>query len=206
MGAVYDVVLNMKYTDDQDIIDLTEEFVNRTSNFVDYDADFTSFESALGTILPKRGLNIKFHSNGRVDCDCGFDASYGWGGVIKDWFEYLAPVLKDNSTISVYIWDEGEDFGTVRGGAVEWTDGEPELESVKPRAEKFIEMMQVYYPEISLINSEVGTGDNSGYIIMNFDLNGNEIDPELADFLDDNTYTWYTHRLVPGGFVVYCKE
>jgi len=121
MGAVYDVVLKMSYNNEQDIIDLTRSFVERKSDRARFsDVDYSTLETTIGIILPKRGLQINSQTDTTLQCDCGFDASYGWGNVVSEWFEAIAQALNDDSKISIYVWDEGEDVGVVRGGAVVW--------------------------------------------------------------------------------------
>lgn len=209
MGAVYDVTLKMSYDNEQDIIDLTKDYVGRSAGYVSFsDVDYSNFKSTLGIILPARGLHIDYQTADRLKCSCGFDASYGWGNVIGDWFEAIAPVLKDGSTINIYTWDYGEDIGVVRGGSVDWID--PEESDDEDDDEKgltasdFVDQLEDDYPEMSLLKEQEGTGDWSGMIIMTFDMGGAELDNQLIDFLEENTVTWGVNK--SGKLMVYCIE
>lgn len=209
MGAVYDVVLKISYNNEQDIIDITKDFVGRSAGYVSFsNVDYSTFKSTLGIILPVRGLQIDYQTRDKLKCSCGFDASYGWGTVVGDWFEAIAPVLKDGSMISIYLWDEGEDRGVVHNGSVDWIDTEDEdYEDEDEKgltASDFADQLQAEYPEMSFIRDEEGSGDWSGMMIMWFDMGGVELDNDLIDFLEENTVTWNVGK--SGNLIVYCIE
>ena len=122
MGAVYDVVLKIKYSSEQDVISATKAFVEANSGHARFsDVDYSSIVSAIQIILPKRGFNLNNQTDNSIDCDCGFDASYGWEAVMQDWFDSIAPVLKDGSEFKIYP-DNGYYSGIVNNGKVSWSD------------------------------------------------------------------------------------
>ena len=124
MGAVYDVTLKLKYSSEQDVIDATEHFVKVNSGKVKFsDVDYSSIETAIQIILPKRGFHINSQTDNSIDCDCGFDASYGWESVMYDWFAAIAVTLNNGSSIDVYP-DSGHTIGTIQNGEVVWNDGD----------------------------------------------------------------------------------
>ncbi len=49
----------------------------------------------------------------------GFNASYGWEGVMMDAFEKIAPYLEDDSEIKIYP-DSGCDHAIVKDGKAVW--------------------------------------------------------------------------------------
>lgn len=49
----------------------------------------------------------------------GFNASYGWEGVMMDAFSDIAPYLESGSEIKIYP-DSGCDHGIVENGKVKW--------------------------------------------------------------------------------------
>lgn len=49
----------------------------------------------------------------------GFDASYGWEGVMMDAFDEIAPFLEEESEIKIYP-DSGVDHGIVVNGKAAW--------------------------------------------------------------------------------------
>ena len=50
----------------------------------------------------------------------GFDACYGWEGVMISAFDVMAPFLEDKSWIAIYP-DSGRDVAIVKNGKAEWT-------------------------------------------------------------------------------------
>ena len=126
MGAVYDVELKLKYASEQSVIDATKAFVNANSGYVKFsDIDYSTMESAIQIILPRRGFHINSQANNYIDCNCGFDASYGWESVMQDWFNSLVAdyAVQDNSTITIYP-DSGWETGVAKGGTAHWENDE----------------------------------------------------------------------------------
>lgn len=121
MGAVYDIEGLLKFRSSQDIVDITRKFVAQSDDRIRFgdDADFTDLEGALICIFTKRGLRISNETETSVEFDSSFDASYGWEGVMMDWFESVAPVLDDGSELKIWP-DSGLDDGIVKGGKVTW--------------------------------------------------------------------------------------
>lgn len=128
MGAVYHVELKLRYDSAQSVIRATKDIVN-AYEISYYDKDFSSIVSAIQLILPKRGFQINSQSNTALDCDCDFDASYSWEGVMQAWFDHLARLsaINDYSEITIYP-DNGGEKGVVQNGKVNWSDLEEEDE------------------------------------------------------------------------------
>ena len=126
MGAVYHVELKLSYDSAQSVIRATKDIVN-AYEISYYDKDFSSIVSAIQLILPKRGFQINSQSNTALDCDCDFDASYSWEGVMQAWFDHLARLsaINDYSEITIYP-DNGGEKGVVQNGKVNWSDLEEE--------------------------------------------------------------------------------
>ena len=126
MGAVYDITLKIKFNNEQAVIDATRSFVDANSDYARFsDVDYSSIISAIQIILPKRGFYLKEQTDNYVDCNCGFDASYGWESIMQDWFNYLVETsaVLDHSTIAIYP-DSGWEKGVAESGTVHWVSDE----------------------------------------------------------------------------------
>lgn len=124
MGAVYNVELTLSYASEQEVIAATEAYVNANPLGARFsDVDYSSIVSAIQILLPKRGFQVSNQTDNSITCDCGFDASYGWFSVMCAWFEALAPVVDDGSTIKIWP-DSGYTVGVVTGDTVEWNSSE----------------------------------------------------------------------------------
>lgn len=126
MGAVYDITLKIKFNNEQDVIDATRSFVDANSDYARFsDVDYSSIISAIQIILPKRGFYLREQTDNYIDCNCGFDASYGWESVMQDWFNYLVETsaVLDHSTIAIYP-DSGWEKGVAESGTVHWVSDE----------------------------------------------------------------------------------
>jgi len=126
MSAVYSVDLKIVFPDEQAVIDATEDFVNSNSVSAKFsDVDYSSIESAVQIILPKRGYHLNTLSGNTLDCYCDFNASYSWEHVIMSWFNTLAEnyAIKNNSTITISP-DNGWETGVVQNGTVHWKNDE----------------------------------------------------------------------------------
>lgn len=119
MGAVYTVYGDLTYKSDEAIVKATKDFINSTTSARFSDTDFTDLDGALVCIFTDRGLDIKSISSTAVKFASDFDASYGWEWVMQSWFNIVAPVLNDGSTLEIYP-DSGKDMGIVKNGKVDW--------------------------------------------------------------------------------------
>lgn len=124
MGAVYNVELKLSYASEQEVIAATEAYVNTNPVGARFsDVDYSSIVSAIQILLPKRGFQATSQTDNSIECDCGFDASYGWFSVMCEWFKAIAPVVDDGSTIKIWP-DSGYTVGVVTGDTVEWNSNE----------------------------------------------------------------------------------
>ena len=121
MGAVYTIYGDLTYKSDKAIVNATKDFINSTTNARFSDTEFTDLEGALVCIFTDRGLDIKSISSTAVKFTSDFDASYGWEWVMQSWFDNVASVLNDGSTLEIYP-DSGKDMGIVKNGKVDWGD------------------------------------------------------------------------------------
>jgi len=126
MGAVYNVELTILFNNEQDVIDATQAFVDAHSHFAVFsNVDYSSIISAIQIILPERGFHITNHTATSLECDCGFNASYGWESIMQDWFNYLVETsaVLDRSTIAIYP-DSGWEKGVAKSNTVHWVNDE----------------------------------------------------------------------------------
>lgn len=123
MSVVYSVSLDIAYRDEAQVIAATQSFVETYGPRATFsDIDYSSVLSAVKIILPERGLNVTEDSEHRLICECDFNASYGWEGVMTDWFNYItqADCLLSGSQIKIYP-DEGWVQGVSFEDSVEWS-------------------------------------------------------------------------------------
>lgn len=121
MGAVYDVEISLRYRTAADVVSATREFIDTYKRADFSGTPITDIASALQCIFTTRGLNVLSQSDTQLFADSSFNASYGWEGVMCDWFEFVATNLQDGSTMDVYP-DFGHYVGVVSGGSVSWQD------------------------------------------------------------------------------------
>lgn len=126
MGAVYDIDGMLRYSTPDDVVIATRNFI-KTCRYADFSSKrFTNIEDALKAIFTERGLRIKALTDTAVSFTSGFDASYGWESVMMEWFESVASVLGEGSTLDIYP-DNGHNQGIVNSsGGVNWLDTEDE--------------------------------------------------------------------------------
>ena len=130
MGACYSVsLIGLKFKDEQGAKKALQDKIARGEE------EHTNYEiphfEALGKSTDKledllaiffAGWDAKLdHINweGREWLTAGFNAGYGWEGVMMDAFEDIAPFLEDGSEVQIYP-DSGCDHGVVKDGKVEW--------------------------------------------------------------------------------------
>lgn len=118
MGAVYDIEGKLSFKSANAVVKATQNFISSYDGARFSDTDFTDLEDALVCIFTRR-VDISNETDTFVEFYSGFDASYGWEGVMLDWFEACASVLADGSELRIFP-DSGSDIGVVQNGKVSW--------------------------------------------------------------------------------------
>ena len=125
MGQVYSVSLKVQFKDKKGAAKALRSKINRAkAEFVEYNLDHYE---ALGIGAKKIEDLLKIFFGGwygrlqdtGATLESGFDASYGWEGVMIDAFDLMAPFLEDGSWIRIYP-DSGCDHGIITNGKVNW--------------------------------------------------------------------------------------
>lgn len=203
MGAVYSVDGSLKFKSAQDVVAATQSFVASYSMARFSNTEFADLTGALQCIFTERGLRISSQSNTAVIFTSDFDASYGWESTMMDWFNDVASILSDGSSLKIYP-DTGVDFGVVSGGTVNWNADDGATD--KLGATEFVRYMYDNYPEIAFIEEEDGTGDNAGFVFMTFDITGFDVDTDfLVELQDLCEYAAISPRN-KNSLVVMCEE
>lgn len=125
MGQCYCVIMNVRFTDEQGAMRALQEKIGRAEEeHVNYNLEHFS-ELGISTDSLSDLLGIFFGGwKGKLERQgeelySGFNASYGWEGLMMDAFDELAPYLEDGSWIKIYP-DSGVDCGLVDDGKVSW--------------------------------------------------------------------------------------
>ena len=102
MGACYSVILKVNLIDEQGAINALNEHIlkdTRTSYSIDESTELQTFDGLMDLLL----VNVLTSTKGNFKYyESDFDASYGWERVMMEWFDVMAPFLKDNSTLLIY--------------------------------------------------------------------------------------------------------
>lgn len=129
MGACYSVsLIGLKFKDEQGAKKALQDKVKRApAERVNY--DIPHFESMGKSLDNLEDLLALFFAGWYAEFDktapagwltAGFNASYGWEGIMIDAFEAIAPYLEAGAEIKIYP-DSGCDHGRVnKGGRVTW--------------------------------------------------------------------------------------
>lgn len=119
MGAVYTVDINLAFDNKSDVKYATKKFVSEF-NGVSFNAfkDMT-LETTLWAIFPQDALHVTSNTDTSFIAYADFNASYGWAGVIQDWFSSIASTLSTGANIS-YEDDEGWGKAIVKNGVAYW--------------------------------------------------------------------------------------
>lgn len=116
MSACYSVILKVKVLDEQGAINALNEHIDKTKDFINYSLDkykeqgitTETFDDLMKIYLAgwnhqkldiERKRTYTYYEN-------EFNASYGWESVILDMFKIIAPYVKDNSELIMYL-EEG---------------------------------------------------------------------------------------------------
>lgn len=131
MGACYSVTLKGKFTDAEGAVKALQRKVARADqehtnyNLDHYRGDLGLDLGSLKGLLQlffggwEASLRPAFDTDYEVVLTSGFDASYGWEGVMMDAFDDLAPYLEEGSSIKIYP-DSDYDHAVVKGGKAVW--------------------------------------------------------------------------------------
>lgn len=128
MGACYSVILVAKTKNEKSATECLKAFVANgkanfhTDEFARAGVDTGSFDGLVRVILagyPETQYVKKERPDGFTVYGNDFGASYGWQGVLIDFFNALAPHLEDGSGI-VSEPDEGCDEAVVENGKAIW--------------------------------------------------------------------------------------
>lgn len=126
MGQCYWINLEIKIKNEKNFIDKTNQFFNDKSQFSEpAEMGFTNVEQIMLHMFAEpsyRHLEEFSYENNKIICNNGFDASYGWGDVITNWFIYLQSILEDGSKIYIYPDTGVIHYEIVNGTLVEGQD------------------------------------------------------------------------------------
>ncbi len=129
MGQTYSVTLRARFTDEQGAAQaLRDKIARGDEEHTNYSLEHYK-ELGIGTddiedlirifIGGWNGTVTKKPSNGLIRYDSGFDACYGWEGVMMTMFNELVPYLHPSSTMRIYP-DSGCDFAKIVNGKAVW--------------------------------------------------------------------------------------
>lgn len=131
MGQTYSVNLHVKFNDEQGAADALRSKIRRgPAERTDYNIDHYR-SLGIGTDSVWDLLKIFFGGwEGKLEkapgsksrhthLQSGFDACYGWEGVMMDAFDEIAPFLAPGSSIRIYP-DSGCDYGKISNGKANW--------------------------------------------------------------------------------------
>lgn len=119
MSAVYSVDINLVFDNKLDVIYATKKFVSGF-NGVRFNAfEDMTLETMLWAIFPQDHLHVTSDTDTSFIASADFNASYGWEGVIQDWFSSIASSLAYGANIS-YETDDGWGKATVKNGVAYW--------------------------------------------------------------------------------------
>ena len=123
MGACYSVCLKVNFIDEEGAVKaLNEHMTNDTranyslEEYINIGATPDSFDGLMKILLAEAQRKVDIYEHGRFKVyENDFDASYGWEGVMMDWFNVLAPFLKNGSELLIYP-DNGYDKLVIKNG------------------------------------------------------------------------------------------
>lgn len=117
--------MNVRFTDEQGAMRALQEKIGRAEeDHVNYNLEHFS-ELGISTDSLSDLLGIFFGGwKGKLErqgeeLHSGFDACYGWEGLMIDAFDELAPYLEEDSWIKIYP-DSGLDYGRIKDSRVVW--------------------------------------------------------------------------------------
>lgn len=112
MGACYSVILVIRLKDEASAVHALKNYISTADN-VNFNMEkqrkrgltTDTFDDLIHIFLSGCDQEVKeiFHAtNGTINYEDDFDASYGWHGVMCDMFEKIAPFLKNGSVLKIY--------------------------------------------------------------------------------------------------------
>lgn len=110
MGACYSVDLKVNFIDEEGAVKaLNEHMVNDTradyslEKYANIGVTPDTFDGLMKILLAEAQRKVVIYEHeGFKFYENDFDASYGWEGVMMDWFNVLAPFLKNGSELLIY--------------------------------------------------------------------------------------------------------
>ena len=110
MGACYSVNLKVNILDEDGIVNALNKHIiddKRTNYSLDKYATqgitTETFDDLMRILLANNQGEVSIDKEGKFTIyDSCFNASYGWEGIMMDWFEIMAPFLADNSQMLIF--------------------------------------------------------------------------------------------------------
>ena len=110
MGACYSVYLKVNFIDEEGAVKaLNEHMTNDTGTdyslekYANIGVTPDTFDGLMKILLAETQREVTIFEHGRFTIyENDFDASYGWEAIMMEWFEVLAPFLKNDSKLLIY--------------------------------------------------------------------------------------------------------
>ena len=107
MGQCYNVIVKMKVKGAAEIIKQSVDvFKTECPEWYDEIKDKIPCDTVYGCVAFALAANqhnfMAVHRNGITTYESSFKATYSWHSLLEDWFEAIAPYLKDGSSMLVY--------------------------------------------------------------------------------------------------------
>ena len=127
MGQWYDVTVKMKVKDADGLIKKSVDvFKAECPEWYDEVKDKMPCDTVYGcaafALAANQGTPMAVHRNGTTTYASSFKATYSWHSLLEDWFDSIAPHLKDGSSMLICPDGGGRYEYSVRDGiALFWT-------------------------------------------------------------------------------------
>ena len=99
MGQVYSVELILKYKDEKAVIQAAKDFIESSNADFVKNYGYDSVDSVAKTVLVAHQNMFTKEDEGVYESD--FNATYGWEGLLSEFYDALKPFLKRGSKITV---------------------------------------------------------------------------------------------------------
>lgn len=126
MGQTYSVYLNIRVKDEKKAAQALRDKIARAEQekvqyYLEHYKDIGIGTDTLHDLLRIffGGWEGKLRKTRNGALESGFDASYGWEGVMMGAFDAIGPHLEDESTLDIWP-DSGRDQAVVVDGQVQW--------------------------------------------------------------------------------------
>lgn len=126
MGQTYSVYLNIRVKDEKKAAQALRDKIARAEQekvqyYLEHYKDIGIGTDTLHDLLRIffGGWEGKLRETHNGALESGFDASYGWEGVMMGAFDAIGPHLEDESTLDIWP-DSGRDQAVVVDGQVQW--------------------------------------------------------------------------------------